>query len=227
MNMDLSKMSEIKFNVNEIFYSIQGEGSRSGFPCVFVRLQGCNLNCVWCDTNYAHCSDEIVQMLTGAEIIEKVDEYNCPFVEITGGEPLLQEGIELLMKALCDKGYLVALETNGSVDVSKVDRRIVKIVDFKCPDSGFESANDYQNVKYLSAKDEVKFVIASLTDYNWAVKKMKEYDLVNIVHSVIFSPSFNTIKPAELAQWILLDGLNVRLQLQIHKYIWEPSKRGV
>ncbi|MBU1299654.1 MAG: radical SAM protein [Bacteroidetes bacterium] len=209
--------------VNEIFYSIQGESTHAGRPCVFVRLTYCNLRCTYCDTAYAF--EEGLEM-TIDEIIEKVDSYKCNLVEITGGEPLVQVNAHKLTKALCDKGYEVVLETGGSLSISDIDPRVKRIVDFKCPSSGMEKKNFWENVNYLKNDDEVKFVIGDRNDYEWAKEKIGEYGLVDKC-TLLMSPVFGAIDPKVLAGWILEDKLDVRFQIQIQKYIWQPDARGV
>ena len=209
--------------VNEIFYSIQGEGSYAGERCVFVRLTGCNLRCTYCDTEYAFYDGEEFSI---DEIIEKVNSYNCKLVEITGGEPLMQNEVHQLMSKLCDAGYKVLLETSGSLTIENVDGRVVNILDFKTPSSGMEKKNYFKNVEYLKPEDEVKFVIGSRTDYDWSKKIIKKYQLDKKV-KILFSSVFGIIEHKNLVEWILKDNLNVRYQLQLHKYIWEPDKKGV
>ncbi len=216
-----------KLNINEIFFSIQGEGIRAGLPCVFIRMQGCMLRCRWCDTDYALELRENKHIMSIAEIIEKIKSYNCQFVELTGGEPLAQENTYILAKYLCDSGYQVAIETNGHADVSKLDSRVIKILDLKCPGSGMSKFNNYSNINYLDKKDEVKFVISDENDFCWAVDIIKQYDLVYRVGAVLVSPAFGLFEPRKLAELVLSSHLNIRLQLQIHKYIWEPNTRGV
>jgi 7-carboxy-7-deazaguanine synthase len=211
--------------VNEIFYSIQGESSYAGWPCTFIRLTGCNLRCSYCDTRYAY--DEGTD--TGIfEAVEKVRELGCSLVEVTGGEPLTQADTPDLIKRLLDLGYKVLLETNGSLDISTVDLRCIKIVDFKCPSSGESESNDLRNITRLQDHDEVKCVIGCREDYDFAkeIVRLIRQDLsrTNTVH---FSAIFNRLAPRELAEWILSDRLNVRLNLQLHKYIWSPDQRGV
>lgn len=202
--------------LTEIFYSIQGEGRATGRPCVFVRLSRCNLRCTWCDTTYSftggtkHSIDEIV---------ERVRAYGCELVEITGGEPLLQKTVHPLMSRLCDEGFSVMIETSGSLDISPIDPRVHIIMDLKPPGSGEEAKNRYANVEHLKADDEVKFVIADRTDYDWAVAKIAEFDLCQKVSEVVFSPVHASLDPHTLAEWILADRLRVRLGLQIHKYL--------
>ena len=209
--------------INEIFHSIQGESSYAGLPCVFVRLTACNLRCAWCDTTYSF--NEGKPMALG-EVIVKVLEYNCPLVEITGGEPLLQPNVFLLMARLCDLGKRVLLETGGSIDMSPVDPRVVKIMDLKCPGSGECGRNCYDNIRLLDKKDEVKFVIADRADYDWARQMMTEHQLAGIC-TVLFSPVWNTLPLKTLADWVMADRLPVRLQTQLHKHIWGADARGV
>lgn len=217
----------IKYNVNEIFYSIQGEGSRAGLPCVFVRMQGCLLRCTWCDTPYALDRKQTEKLMTIDEILEEVESHNCKFLMLTGGEPLEQKNIDELVKTALNRGMEVVIETNGQQDIGKVSKKAVKILDLKCPGSAMHKKNDYSNIEKLDNKDEVKFVIKNRQDYDWAVEICNEYDLFNRVSEVLMSPVFGEIEPVELANWILEDSLPVRMQMQLHKYIWEPSTRGV
>lgn len=209
--------------VNEIFYSIQGESSKAGLPCVFVRLTYCNLRCTYCDTAYAFYegSDYSID-----DIIKKIDEYKCKLVEITGGEPLFQKESFELMKRLCDEGYEVMLETGGSLPIQDVDKRVKIIMDLKCPSSGMMKKNLYENINFIKPTDEIKFVIGTREDYDWAKEIISKYDLLNKC-TVLFSVVFNQLEPIQLANWILEDKLNVRFQLQLHKYIWHPETRGV
>lgn len=213
--------------VNEIFSSIQGESSYAGWPCGFVRLSGCNLRCSYCDTRYAYDEGTSLEI---DQIIERVKELRCSLVEITGGEPLLQKATPELISRLLDLGYRVLLETNGSLDISKVDTRCIKIVDFKCPSSGEAGSNDLENIRRLGAQDEVKCVIADRADYAFALKIV---DMVRLRRdlpfpcTVNFSPVFGRLDPRQLVAWILGDKLNVRLNLQLHKYVWNPDQRGV
>lgn len=209
--------------VNEIFFSIQGESSRMGLPCVFVRLTECNLRCTYCDTEYAFYEGKERSL---ESIIDEVRAYNCNLVEITGGEPLLQEHVYDLMKRLCDLGYEVMLETSGNILTDKVDPRVRKIIDMKTPSSGMLKHNDYRNLDLLTPTDEVKFVIGSRLDYDWSKTVMAEYDLTRKC-TVLMSVVFGDLVPQELAEWILADRLRVRFQLQLHKYIWSPETRGV
>lgn len=215
----------VPLKVNEIFYSIQGESTYAGKPCVFIRLAECNLRCSYCDTKYAYYDGEKLDI---HEVINKVALYGCPLVEVTGGEPLLQEETPYLISQLLGKGYKVLIETNGSHDISRVDGRSVRIVDIKCPSSGEKDRNDLTNLNRLRDEDELKFVIGGREDYDYAK------DILSLIGhgssgkiAVHFSPSFGRMEPKELAGWILHDRLNVRLHLQLHKYIWPPGQRGV
>ncbi len=211
--------------VNEIFYSIQGESSFAGQPCVFVRLTGCNLRCSYCDTRHAY--DEGREYSVD-RILEIVQSYRCPLVEITGGEPLLQEETPVLVDKLLAKNFRVLMETNGSMDIQRVSDGCIRIVDIKCPSSGEQTKNDFENLDRLSGRDELKFVIAHRADFDFASdlvwSRKRNRPGPGRIH---FSPVFGKIPPATLAGWILEDHLDVRLQLQIHKYIWDPGNRGV
>ncbi len=209
--------------VNEIFYSIQGESSFAGRPCVFVRLTYCNIRCSYCDTIYAFNEGRERRI---ADIVQAVEDFHCPLVEITGGEPLVQPGVHGLMEDLCEKGYEVLLETGGTLDIGNVDRRVRRIVDLKCPSSGMERKNLWENVGYLSPADEVKFVIGTREDYEWAKARMAQHALSGRC-PVLMSAVFGRLEPVRLAEWILADRLNVRLQLQLHKVLWDPKARGV
>lgn len=209
--------------VNEIFYSIQGESSYAGLPCVFVRLTGCNLRCVWCDTS--HAFTEGTEM-TVEQILGEVADFRCPLVEVTGGEPLLQPAVHALLRRLCDLGYTVLLETNGAEDIATVDPRVIRIMDLKCPGSGESSKNRYANLRHLTAKDEVKFVIADRADYDWAKQQLHQHQLANRC-AILFSPVWDRLPLRTLAEWILADHLPVRLQTQWHKHIWGPEACGV
>jgi len=210
--------------INEIFYSIQGESTKAGLPCVFVRLTYCNIRCVYCDTEYAFYEgvDRTID-----DIIDEVRSYDCKLVEITGGEPLVQENVHIVMKKLCDLGYNVLIETGGTLPIENIDKRVKIIMDIKTPYSKMEKKNRYENIQYLKPTDEVKFVIGSREDYEWVKEILGKYDLANKVEQVLLSPVFDKIENIELAEWILNDKLNVRFQLQMHKYIWHPETRGV
>ncbi len=209
--------------INEIFFSIQGESTRIGMPCIFVRLTSCDLRCAWCDTAYAF--NEGTEMSIDL-VFKKVEEYKCKLVEITGGEPLLQANVHLLMKRLCDESYDVMIETGGHRDIIDVDPRVKRVMDIKCPGSLMEKRNRWENIESLTAQDEVKFVIANETDYEWAKEVIQKYNLTDRC-IILMSPVFGNIENRTLAEWILRDHLQVRFQLQIHKYIWDPTKRGV
>ncbi|MCK4466939.1 MAG: radical SAM protein [Desulfobacterales bacterium] len=206
--------------INEIFYSIQGESLYNGLPCVFVRLTGCNLRCSYCDTRYAYEEGREMEL---AEILQKVATYHCPLIEITGGEPLLQDDTPVLISKLLEKGYEVMMETNGTFDISIIDKRCIKIVDIKCPTSGESDKNDLENLKRLNQKDQVKFVIGSREDYEYAKNITRLISLKLPEKNILFSPVFGKIACAKLAKWILEDNLNIRLHLQLHKIIW-PDK---
>lgn len=209
--------------VYEVFKSIQGESTYAGLPCVFVRLAGCNLSCAWCDTPYARVVDE-AEELSIEEILERVRTFNCSLVEITGGEPLMQEETPGLARRLLNAGYRVLIETNGSVKLTGLDRRVVKIVDLKCPSSGHAGSFLMENLDEITPEDEMKFVIGSRYDYECARKFMEEC-LQGRTEKLLFAPVRPDLDPKDLADWILKDGLNVRLQLQIHTYIW-PDEKG-
>lgn len=209
--------------VNEIFFSVQGESSFAGRPCAFVRLTYCNLRCTYCDTEYAFYEG---QKITIDQIVEKIESYPTDLVEITGGEPLLQKRVHPLITRLLDRGKTVLIETGGSIDVRPVDGRAILIYDVKCPSSGMADRNRWDNLTHLKSSDEIKFVIGSREDYEWARAKTQELDL-HTKHTVLFSPVWGALEPSRLAEWILQDGLPVRLQLQLHKLLWGPATRGV
>lgn len=209
--------------INEIFHSIQGESTHSGRPCVFVRLTYCNLRCSYCDTEYAFHKGT---PQTIDEVLTRVKAYGTKLVEITGGEPLFQEGVHELMTLLCDQGYEVLLETGGSLDISGVDPRVKRIMDLKCPGSGMLKKNLYSNIDHLRPTDEVKFVIGTREDFDWSVGIMDQYDIPDRC-TVLMSPVFRELEPVTLAGWILEQRVHVRFQVQLHKYIWEPEARGV
>lgn len=209
--------------VNEIYFSVQGESSRAGLPCVFIRLTYCNLRCEYCDTEYAFYAGEDY---TIGEIVSEVKKYDCRLVELTGGEPLIQTQALDLMKRLCDEGYDVMLETGGSLSIQDVDRRVMIVMDLKCPTSGMIKKNFYENINYLKPLDEVKFVIGNREDYEWAKEIIEKYKLVG-KNNVLMSVVFGELEPPTLVEWILEDKLNVRFQLQMHKFIWDPAATGV
>jgi 7-carboxy-7-deazaguanine synthase len=214
----------VALRVNEVFLSIQGESTLAGWPCTFVRLSGCNLRCAYCDTRYAY---EEGMLLDLVQVVERVEGFRCPLVEVTGGEPLLQAETPQLIRTLLDLGQTVLLETNGSMDVSIVDERCIKIVDFKCPSSGESQSNDLGNITRLQGRDEAKLVIGSREDYLFAKEISERVRGHNRGIAINFSPIFGMLPPSELSAWILEDLLPVRLNLQLHKYIWDPERRGV
>lgn len=237
----------MQLQVTEIFKSIQGESTLSGTPCIFIRLTGCNLRCGYCDTTYAY---EGGDWLSIDDILSKIDDYNCDLVEITGGEPLLQDGVYSLISALLEIGKLVLIETNGSIDIERAQalkqpmnqsmKRVqdmvqgngskiqgLKIImDIKCPDSGMSEKTNWKNLSKLDKNDEVKFVINSRGDYDWSKEIIRKYSLADRCH-ILMSPVYDNLTAEELSDWIINDNLNVRLNLQIHKYIWGESVRGV
>ena len=212
-----------RLRVNEIFFSIQGESTFTGRPCVLVRLTECQMRCVWCDTPYSFHEGD---WMSRAEVLETVAAFGCPLVELTGGEPLLQPGARPLLSDLADAGYQVLLETGGGVAIADVDPRVHRIVDVKCPGSGEADNNHWPNLEALGARDEVKFVLANEDDYAFAKATVARYDLTSRV-PVHFSPVHDRLDRRRLAEWILRDRLEVRLQLQVHKFIWDPDARGV
>jgi len=210
-------MSESSVRITEIFYSLQGESRTVGMPTVFVRLTGCPLRCQYCDSEYAFFGGERMSL---DEICEKVASYQPRFVCVTGGEPLAQRPCSELLTALCDQGYEVSLETSGALSLEGIDPRVVKVMDLKTPDSGEVERNLYENIALLDSKDQVKFVICSRQDYDWARFKLSEYALADKVGEVLFSPSYGQIDLKELANWIVEDNLPVRFQFQLHKLLW-------
>ena len=213
----------MKLKINEIFYSIQGESSYTGLPCIFIRLTYCNLRCSYCDTEYAFHNGSDMSI---NQILKHIDKYPANLVMVTGGEPLLQKDCISLMDELLKNKYSVMLETSGSLPLNKVPKKVVKIVDFKCPSSDMKHKNDWKILKDIDKKDEIKFVIGDKKDYNWSKDMIKEYDLDKIC-PILFSPVYDKINIENLSKWILDDGLNVRLQMQLHKYIWGADKKGV
>ncbi len=229
--------------ITEIFKSIQGEGTRAGLPCIFVRLTGCNLRCTWCDTAYAFHGGKKMSV---EDVLTRVDELagrgadtsgsqgSAPLVELTGGEPLLQEEIYPLCEKLLGAGYTVLIETSGERFIGKLPREVIKIVDVKCPDSGEANTFEMQNLEALSENDEVKFVLSTRRDYEFAREFTRQHGLTRRVKQVLFSPVFEDpegswpgLEPRKLVEWILEDGLPVRLGLQLHKFIWHPATKGV
>jgi 7-carboxy-7-deazaguanine synthase len=210
--------------INEIFYSIQGESTRAGQPCVFVRLTACDLRCSWCDTPYAFNEG---RKMSVDDVVAAVDKYGCPLVEITGGEPLLQEDVYELMERLSASGRTVMLETGGHRSIARVPAGVLKIVDIKCPGSGEAAKNDWTNLNRLAPGDEVKFVIKDRADYEFARDVIARYALADRAAAVLMSPVHGALDPRMLSEWVLADHLPARLQLQLHKYIWPADTRGV
>ena len=221
--------------INETFHSIQGEGLRAGEPCFFIRLSGCPLRCAWCDTVYAFREGA---PRTIASLVDEARRVACPLVQVTGGEPLAQTGCLTLVRALCDAGFTVTIETSGALDIAPLDPRCIRIMDLKCPGSGESDRNLWSNIAHLRRADEVKFVIADRADYEWARQRMHEHDLTERVGAVLLSAAWPQPAGAEiagspglearlLAEWILQDRLPVRMQTQLHKVIWDPQARGV
>ncbi len=215
---------EKKLTINEIYFSVQGESTWAGLPCVFVRLTFCDLRCTYCDTEYAFYEGK---KQTLGEIVDAVLACDCPLVEITGGEPLLQKNVLPLMTLLADAGRTVLLETSGAHDIATVDPRVHRIMDLKTPGSGEVKRNLWANLEHLTPNDEVKCVIGSREDYEWSRAQVLEHRLAERCRAVLFSPIFGRIDPREIVEWILADKLPVRFQLQMHKFIWTPTKRGV
>jgi 7-carboxy-7-deazaguanine synthase len=210
--------------INEIFYSIQGESLHMGRPCVFIRLTGCNMRCRYCDTRYAYDEGEFFSI---PQIIDTIGRFSCNLVEVTGGEPLLQTETPLLVSMLLDKSLEVLIETNGSQDISRLDDRTVRILDIKCPSSGESSKNYFKNLDHLSAKDQVKFVISDRNDFDFAKGFLNHLQNLLPLDHVLFSPVHQCLPPEKLSEWILQEKLRVRLHLQLHKLIWPLSDRGV
>jgi 7-carboxy-7-deazaguanine synthase len=210
--------------INEIFYSVQGESSYAGQPCVFVRLTACDLRCSWCDTPYAFHEGSKRPI---AEIVAEVERYGCPFVEVTGGEPLLQEEVYPLMSELLSRGKTVLLETGGHRSTARVPDPVVTILDVKCPGSGEADRMDWENLHRLRPRDEVKFVIRDRADYDYARDVIDRFELAGRAAAIHLSPVHGVLSPKTLSEWVLADRLPVRVQLQVHKYIWPPDTRGV
>jgi len=217
------RMEPVRLTITEIFHSIQGEGTQVGRPCVFIRLTGCPLRCVWCDTAYAFVGGTAQTL---PEVLAAVAAYDCPLVEVTGGEPLAQPGCVPLLEALVAQGYEVMLETAGSHDLAPVDPRVRRIMDLKAPGSGESDRNRWANLALLTPHDEVKFVLADRADYDWARAVVREHALTDRC-PVLFAPVHDTLPLRDLAEWILADRLPVRFQRQLHKEIWDPAMRGV
>jgi 7-carboxy-7-deazaguanine synthase len=228
-------MPDGTLRINEIFFSIQGESTQAGLPCVFVRLTGCPLRCHYCDTEYAFREGQTRQI---DGIIAEVNSHPAQLVEITGGEPLSQCNVHDLMARLCDQGKTVLIETAGAADISRCDPRVIRIMDIKTPGSGESERNLWSNIEHLTPRDEVKFVMTDRADYEWSKRIIAQYDLPSRCGAILMSPVFEQgpgveiagcrgLDPRELAEWILADGLPVRMQVQLHKFIWDPRARGV
>ena len=213
----------VSIRITEVFLSLQGESNTVGWPTVFVRLTGCPLRCQYCDTAYAFSGGQLREQ---DELLQEVLSFGVPRVTVTGGEPLAQPAVHGLMRALCDAGLSVSIETSGALDIAEIDARVVRVVDFKTPDSAESGRNMWRNVDHLAAQDQVKFVLCSRADYEWARMKCDEHALSTRVSDVLFSPSFNQLDATELADWIVADRLPVRMQLQLHKLLWndEPGR---
>jgi 7-carboxy-7-deazaguanine synthase len=209
--------------VSEIFYSIQGESAFAGKPCAFIRLAGCNLRCSYCDTEYAF-SDGMEMSI--AEILREIESYPTNLALVTGGEPMLQPAVHTLFDSLLEKNYTVLVETGGHMSLESVDLRVHKIMDFKCPSSGMEAHNDYDNIGYLTSGDELKFVVSDRNDFDWACDLILRNRESLKVGNILFSPVHEKVKYPDLAEWVLSCGLDVRLQLQLHKIIWPDINRG-
>jgi len=217
-------MSEkpVRLKITEIFYSLQGEACNVGLPTVFIRLTGCPLRCVYCDTAYAFTGGEWMDL---ESIIKRVKQYNTRHITVTGGEPLAQKNCLALLSNLCDSGYDVSLETSGAILVDKVDKRVVKVIDIKTPASAEESKNKFENIEFINTNDQIKFVICDENDYQWSKQVIADYQLENRCE-ILFSPSRDQLDATTLADWVLRDQLNVRFQIQLHKYLW-GDKPGV
>ena len=210
--------------VNEIFHSIQGESSFMGWPCAFIRLTACDLRCTYCDTEYAFYEGKEMSV---DEILRVVANYPTKLALVTGGEPLLQKHVHALFRGLLERDYTVCVETGGHVLLESVDPRVHKIMDLKCPSSGMAHRNNYDNIRYLTSNDEVKFVVGDRADFEWACRRVLEYDLPSRVRNVLFSPVYAKLPYEDLAGWVLRSGLPVRMQLQLHRVIWPEIPRGV
>ena len=209
--------------INEIYYSVQGESTHAGRSCIFIRLTFCNLRCTYCDTEYAFYKGKDMDI---GDILAEIKQWDCNLVEVTGGEPLFQEECINLLNELVNSNYEVMLETGGSLSISDVPKKVIKIVDFKCPSSAMEKKNLWSIVDDLQPHDEVKFVIGNREDFGWAKDRITEYSLDKIC-TVLFSPTFGEIDPQQIVEWILAENLPVRMQMQMHKMIWSPDKQGV
>jgi 7-carboxy-7-deazaguanine synthase len=213
-------LTELSLRITEIFYSLQGEARSVGLPTVFVRLTGCPLRCVYCDTEYAFSGGQVHSL---AQIIAQIDEFGCRRICVTGGEPLAQPECAQLLTALCDRGFEVSLETSGAISIEHIDTRVSRVMDLKTPDSGESHRNLWPNITYLTPNDQLKFVICSREDYEWARFKIDEYQLLGRVSDLLMSPSHGVVSATDLAEWMLADRLEARLQLQLHKFLWNDE----
>jgi 7-carboxy-7-deazaguanine synthase len=212
----VEQQTQTELRINEIFFSIQGESTKAGLPTIFIRLTGCPLRCRYCDTAYAFHDGEKMSI---DSIIQDTSQYRAKHVTVTGGEPLAQRSCHELLARLCDEGFHVSLETSGTIDLANVDERVMKIMDIKTPGSTEDDKNNFENLTHITDNDQIKFVICNKSDYEWSKQKLIELNLTDICE-VLFSPEHDSLKPADLANWILADKLNVRLQVQLHKYLW-------
>jgi len=210
--------------IHEIYSSIQGESTFAGLPCTFVRTTGCNLRCVWCDTPQAFYGGT---RMSRVDVLAKALSFRTPLVELTGGEPLLQPGVFRLMAELCDAGRSVLVETSGEADVSSIDARVHKVMDLKCPGSGEAHRNRWSNLEHITPADEIKFVLADRADYEWMRAVIREHRLTDRTPNLLASTAFGRLAPKELVAWVLDDALPVRVQIQMHKYVWPPDATGV
>ena len=213
----------MNLKINEIYFSVQGESSYSGLPCIFIRLTYCNLRCTYCDSEYSFYDGKKMKI---DEILKEIKKYSCNLVEVTGGEPLLQKNCINLLNELVKNKYDVLLETSGSLSISDVPNKVINIIDFKCPSSKMDSKNMWDNINYLKKNDEIKFVIGDRNDYEWTKQKIKEFGL-NQICDILISPVYGQIEPKEIVNWMLEDNLKVRFQIQMHKEIWPADKKGL
>ncbi len=211
-----TQQSQATCRINEIFFSIQGESTKTGLPTIFIRLTGCPLRCRYCDTTYAFHKGEKMSL---DAILQNISQYRTQHVTVTGGEPLAQQTCHELLTRLCDEGYQVSLETSGAIDIANVECRVMKIMDIKTPGSGEETKNNFANLAHITMQDQIKFVIADRGDYDWSKQKITEFNMLDLCE-VLFSPAHDTLNATMLAGWILADNLHVRLQIQLHKYLW-------